>query len=96
MGLYKRKSFEVEAFQWFGDGRQTEDPVWMTEALDKSSYSLGSVRIISKETINRCVAIVTLSGVETAYPGDWIVSGPNGIFVLRSDEFHKFYVKVKE
>lgn len=37
---YRKKPVVVEAFQWFGDNRQTEDPEWIVRAIKMEQLRL--------------------------------------------------------
>ena len=86
----RKKPVVVEAFQWFGDERQTEDPAWIVRALET-----GKARIIKGDEPH--LAIATLEGTMTADPGDWIIKGVNGeLYPCKPDIFEKTYEILEE
>lgn len=88
MPLFRKKPVEIEAVQFDGCLWQDEDtwspmfagsfdirPDWLTEALAKpkevgAAYPTG----LSDPSLT----IVTLEGLITASPGDWIIKGTDG------------------
>lgn len=91
---YRKKPVVVEAFQWFGDNRQTEDPEWIIEAIKK-----GKARIeMSKDYLDRVFPVMlidTLEGEMLANPGDFIIQGIKGeIYPCKPDIFHATYENV--
>lgn len=82
---FRKKPIVIEAFKWTGGPNQTEDPVWIVEAI-----KLGVVRI---EYPN--LYIQTLEGEMTASKGDWIIQGVQGeIYPCKPDIFEKTYDEI--
>lgn len=88
---YRKKPVVIEAFQWFGDIRQKEDPDWIIEAILDDRVSLG----IDTGNSKPIMLINTLEGVMTAYPSDYIVKGVQGeIYPCKPDIFEQTYEEV--
>lgn len=88
---YKKKPVVIEAFQWFGDIRQQEDPDWIVEAMLDNRVSLS----IDKENSKPTMSITTLEGVMTAYSGDYIIKGVKGeIYPCKPDIFEQTYEEI--
>lgn len=82
---YKKKPIVIEAFQYFGNHEQKEDPEWIIKAIkeDKVGFEYGQM------------IIDTLEGTMIATAGDYIIKGVNGeIYPCKEDIFHKTYEKV--
>lgn len=93
---YRKKPVVVEAFQWFGDNRQTEDPEWIIEAIKK-----GKARIeMSKDYLDRTFPVMlidTLEGEMLANPGDFIIQGIKGeIYPCKPGIFEATYVNIDD
>ena len=90
MATYRKLPVEIEAFQWWGDERQAEDPEWIVAAIKS-----GRVRI--KRGPETRLIIQTLEGEMEARPGNYILLGVAGeIYPCRSDIFEKTYELVGE
>lgn len=82
MGLYRKKPVVIEAFQWNGNADQTDDPVWIVEAIKAGKVIIGQ----------GILQIETLEGVMEAKPGDWIIKGVQGeIYPCKPDIFEATY-----
>lgn len=93
MGKYQKKPIPIEAFQWFGDERQTEDPEWIVKALGEG----GVASILHLDGDKIVMQINTPEGVMTANQGDYVIKGIHGeIYPCKPDIFEESYVKVKE
>ena len=87
---YRKKPVVVEAFQWFGDERQTEDPEWIVEAMSKRDVWIESVSQL-------CMKIRTLEGTHMASPGDYIIRGVKGeLYPCKPDIFEQTYDVIAE
>ncbi|NCC96422.1 MAG: hypothetical protein EOM02_06225 [Synergistales bacterium] len=79
---YRKKPVEVEAFRWTGGQDQTEDPVWIVEAIKKGVVSVSYPYLY----------INTLEGVHKANPGDYIIRGVKGeLYPCKPDIFEATY-----
>lgn len=88
---YKKKPVVIEAFQWFGNIRQEEDPDWIIEAMLDNRVSLS----IDKRNSKPIMLINTLEGVIEAYPEDYIIKGVKGeIYPCKPDIFEQTYEEV--
>lgn len=100
MSKYRKKPVEIEAMQWDGT------PSSAGEIIDWCIYG-GLTRVQdsvpsyyeTNETLHRKhpeLRIVTLEGVMTAAPQDWIIRGVNDeIYPCKPDIFEKTYEAVK-
>lgn len=90
MARYVKNPVEVEAFRWTGDADQTDDPVWIVEAI-----RAGSVRFNRVPEVE--MVIQTDSGEVTANPGDYIIRGIHGeLYPCKSDIFEATYKRSPE
>ena len=88
MAKYRKKPIEIEAFKWTGDINQTEDPIWIVEAIKKGDAW------VHEDSINGAIEmrIKTLEGVMTANKGDYIIKGIKGeIYPCKSEIFEMAY-----
>jgi hypothetical protein len=87
MAKYRKKPVVIEAFQWFGDHRQEEDPEWIVEAIKRSEvYFVGQDMLIN-----------TLEGTMTCDEGDYVIQGVKGeIYPCKPDIFALTYEKVED
>lgn len=91
MGQYRKKPVVVEAFRWTGGADQTEDPVWIVEALRQNIAG-----IFNDGFDRRCMSIETLEGTMTARPGDWVIRGVQGeIYPCKDAIFQATYEPVE-
>lgn len=90
---YRKKPVVIEAFQWTADEKQTEDPVWIVNAIKKGDVWIDSDSDGGALTMK----IKTLEGVMRANIGDFVIQGVNGeIYPCKPDIFEKTYEKVEE
>jgi hypothetical protein len=91
MGFYRKKPVVIEAFKWTGDEEQTEDPLWITDAMRH-----GSVHFENLYTESVKLLINTLEGVMTANRGDYVIKGVKGeIYPCKPDIFEATYEQVE-
>lgn len=82
MSRFRKKPVVIEAFQWTGGPDQTEDPVWIVDAI-----KAGTVRVQDPVLV-----IDTLEGAMRANVGDWIIKGVKGeIYPCKPDIFAATY-----
>ena len=87
MGAYKKKPVVIEAFQWTGGPDQTEDPLWIIEAIKK-----GDAWLIGRGTHKCQMIIKTLEGNHAANIGDYIIKGVKGeIYPCKPDNYEMTY-----
>lgn len=92
MGLYRKKVDIIEAFRWTGGPDQTEDPVWIVDAI-----KAGAVRFKGNGTPQVALLIDTLEGTHRADQGDFIIRGVKGeIYPCKPDIFEMTYDEVSE
>lgn len=90
MSKWKSKPTVIEAFQWTGGPDQTEDPVWIVEAIREGD-------VVFRENLDeRCVEMRVTSCMDTwlyAKPGDWVVKGlsKNRFSVVSDADFRANY-----
>lgn len=94
---YRKKPVVIEAFKWTGDQNQTEEPLWIVDAINN-----GTVVIPGSEwSINHhgfiAMEINTLEGVMVAKQGDYIIKGIQGeIYPCKPDIFEQTYEQLKD
>ena len=82
---YRKKPLIIDAFKWTGGPDQTEDPVWMVEAM-----RAGTVGFVPEG-----IMIKTLEGNMLASGGDYIIKGVKGeIYPCKADIFEASYEQV--
>lgn len=87
MSFWRKKPVVIEAFRWTGGPDQTEDPVWVVEAI-----GAGTVTFENVGTPQVKLLIRTLEGVMRADQGDWIIKGVSGeLYPCKPDIFDKTY-----
>jgi len=92
MAKYRKKPVVIEAFKWCGDNTQSEDPLWIVEAIKKND-----VWFTNEGSIFCQMKITTLEGEMTAELGDYIIKGIKGeIYPCKPDIFEASYEKVDE
>lgn len=92
MSRWRKKPVEVDAFRWTGDQDQTEDPVWIVEAIKS-----GRVRFHNAGSPYVVMLVSTLEGTMCATPGDWIIRGVKGeLYPCKPDIFAATYEPVQE
>lgn len=88
MSKYRKKPVEIEAFKWTGDINQTEDPIWIIEAIQKGIVWFLQDSVNGKQEM----IIRTLEGNRRAQRGDYIIKGVKGeIYPCKPDKFEKIY-----
>lgn len=97
MGKYQKKPVVIEAFQWFGDERQTEDPEWIVEAIKNGDAEI-TYKDAYREVHDKLILnIFTLEGMMTAKQGDYIIKGVHGeLYPCKPDIFKETYEEFKE
>lgn len=89
MSKYRKKPVIIDAFKWTGDRDQTEDTVWINNAMKQGILSIG---LIGESTH---MFIETLEGTMIADAGDYIIRGVKGeIYPCKPDIFEMTYEKV--
>lgn len=89
---FRKKPVVIEAFLWTGGPDQTEDPVWICDAI-----RAGTVFFDKNRSEGVTMKIKTLEGEMTAKRGDYIIQGVNGeIYPCKPDIFEKTYEAVNE
>lgn len=87
MAKYRKKPVVIEAFMWTGDEHQTEDPVWIVDAIKS-----GTVWFSSPGTPDVHMMIETLEGTHRANSGDYIIRGVQGeLYPCKPDIFEATY-----
>lgn len=87
MGLYRKKQVEVDAWQWLLDPRQAETPQWVKDAL-LVWPEVGGISFEPDHPDGARIWIVTLEGVISAQPRDWIMKGVLGeLYPCKHDIF---------
>lgn len=90
MGFYRKKPVIIEAFFWTAGADQTEDPIWICEAIKE-----GKVWFVNQNTDRVEMRIRTLEGVMIGNQGDWIIKGIKGeIYPCKPDIFLATYEAV--
>lgn len=85
MSKYRKKPVVIEAFQYFGNHQQKEDPEWIVKAIDEGRVGFEYGQMV----------IDTLEGTMTAVKGDYIIKGVKGeIYPCKPDIFEMTYEKV--
>lgn len=88
---FRKKAVVIEAFKWTGGPDQTEDPVWIIEAMKS-----GTVRFENIGTSECVLMIDTLEGTHKANQGDYIIQGVKGeLYPCKPDIFEMTYDKVE-
>ena len=92
MSRYRKRPVEIDAFQWTGGPDQTEDPLWIVDAIAQ-----GKVRFNDICSDKVSMTIRTLEGDMTAHPGDWVIRGIKGeLYPCRDDIFQATYEAVED
>lgn len=73
---YRQKTAVIEAFKWTGDQDQTEDPIWIVEAIRANTVRFGYL-----EDHSVVLLIDTPEGTRRANQGDYVIRGANGKIV---------------
>lgn len=88
---FRKKPVVIEAFQWTGGLDQTEDPVWICDAIRR-----GEVYFVKCPSPDVEMVIKTLEGDHTAKRGDWIIKGVKGeLYPCKPDIFEATYERVE-
>ena len=88
---FTKKPVVIEAFKWTADEIQTEDPLWIIEAIRK-----GTVRFDNVGTPEVTLLIDTLEGTHRANRGDFIIKGvKDELYPCKSDIFELTYEQMK-
>ena len=86
MAKYRKKPVVVEAFKWTGGPDQTEDPLWIVEAIKKHEVWFAE----------GVMFINTLEGDMAAQPGDFIIKDIKGeLYSRKPDIFAQTYELVE-
>ena len=87
---FRKKPVVIEAFKWTGDMHQTEDPIWIVEALSKQRDAIGAVWITQPPY--PVMYIRSLEGVMAGQLGDYIIRGVKGeLYPCKPDIFEQTY-----
>lgn len=87
---FRKKPVVIEAFKWTGGPDQTEDPIWIVQAIKENKVFFVNT---GTEDVELCIA--TLEGVMTAKQGDFIIQGIKGeIYPCKPDIFEATYEAV--
>ena len=79
---YRKKPIVIEAFQFQQPTSVDEAPQWLTEAVVRGDFLVE----------DGVAHIVTLEGIMTAQPGDWIIHGVKGeLYPCKPDVFAATY-----
>ena len=88
---YVKRPVVIEAFRWTGDQDQTEDPVWIIDAIKKGDVWFEGPKENAFLEIN-VMKIKTLEGNMQAQPGDFIIKGIKGeIYPCKPEIFEATY-----
>ena len=86
MSKFVKRPVVIEAFRWTGDQDQTEDPLWIIEAIKAGNVLFG----------DGVMKILTLEGVMTVNRGDYVIKGIKGeIYPCKPDIFELTYEPVE-
>lgn len=89
---YQKKPIVIEAFKWTGGPDQTEDPVWIVDAIKR-----GDVTFDKDTDSTPNMLIKTLEGIMVANVGDYIIQGIKGeLYPCKADIFEASYDRVAE
>lgn len=93
MAKYRKKPVEIEAFKWTGDREQSDDPIWIVEAIKNQTVWFG----VNDNNEVDSMFINTLEGVHKADIGDYIIKGVKGeLYPCKPDIFEMTYDEVIE
>jgi hypothetical protein len=92
MTKYRKLPVEVDAFKWTADYEQTDDPIWIVEAIRE-----GKVRFNPATSASEVQMVIeTLEGNMIANVGDYVIRGTKGeIYPCKPDIFESIYEEVK-
>lgn len=89
---YRKKPVVIDAFKWTGGMDQTEDPVWIIDAIKAQQVGFDN-----SGTPQVTMWIGTLEGVMKANPGDYIIRGIKGeIYPCKAEIFEASYEAVND
>jgi hypothetical protein len=92
MAKYRKRPVVIEAFQWTADENQTDDPVWIVEAIRQDK-----VHFENEGTLEVAMIVHTLEGRMKANRGDYIIKGVKGeIYPCKPDIFEATYDIVED
>jgi len=81
---YRKRPVVIEAFRWTGGPGQTEDPLWIIEAMKDGRAGV--------DPDGGSLWLKTLTGIMTAFPGDYIIRGGRGeIYPCKAGMFDLTY-----
>src|SRR5881275_2799125 len=79
---FRKKPVVIEAFQFKQPTSVNDAPKWLTEAVIRNDFLV----------VDGVAHIITLEGIMTAKPGDWIIRGVKGeIYPCKPDIFAATY-----
>ena len=88
---YRKKPVVIEAFQWFGDIRQTEDPEWFIREIKNGNAWCDT----DSDSGTFTMKIKTLEGIMRANQGDYIIKGvKDEIYPCKPEIFEETYEEV--
>jgi hypothetical protein len=91
---YRKLPVVIEAFKWTGDQEQTEDPLWIIEAIKTGDvwFVKGGYESEFSDYSPGYMVIKTLEGEMRANIGDYIIKGVKGeIYPCKPDIFEATY-----
>lgn len=84
---YRKKPVVIEAFRWTGGQDQSEEPIWICDAMRE-----GKARFEKPGTPDAALLIDTLEGTHRANQGDWIIQGVKGeLYPCKPEIFEMTY-----
>lgn len=81
--IFKSKPTQVEAFRWFGDSRQDEDPKWIVDGIKNGSVTFQE---IAGQTRMRIHILPCYGWYNWAQPGDWVIRDEDGVHKTMENE----------
>ena len=92
MSFYRKRPVVVEAFRWTGGPDQTEDPVWIVDAI-KAQKAI----VVPGEDPEFHLWDADMKRWVIALPGWWIIKGvKNEIYPCEPSVFEASYVEVTD
>lgn len=92
MAKYRKKPVVIDAFRWTGDIDQTEDPVWLVDAI-KANTAI----VVDGEVPELYLWDADMKRWVVAAPGWWIIKGvKNEIYPCEPSVFDATYESVVE
>ena len=92
MAKYRKKPVEIEAFKWTGDINQTEDPIWIVEAIQKDDVWFSG----DSKNGYTVMKIANNGSVIAANRGDYIIKGVNGVICPCKPEIFEMVYEAAE